>query len=157
MFRIESYKVCEVTGVTDFEIQFNIGTGIKEDKRSYFVKEDADRYIAEMKRDYILTMFSNYVNHARILSEVGARSFYVTPERSAALEKCIKANRYFQNQLLKDICYYIIKLEVDLRMILPSPGNNSYQSSEDRLLDMIVFSKSVYTIPVDKKQPVEID
>lgn len=147
MFRVESFNVCPVTGVTDFEVLFNIGTGEKKDQRSYIHKEDADRYILGMKRDYILHIFSHYVNHSRILSEVGTPAFYRTQARLEALEKCRRANHYFQEIPLREICGFIIQMEKDLRMILPSPGNNSFQSSEDKLLDMVVFSKAVCQVP----------
>ena len=142
-FEVTSFKVDQVTGFTDLEIVFDIGTGEKSEKRWYQKEDSARAFIAEIKRDYILVMFSRYVNHSLILFETGDRAFYKTPERLASLDRCKNANTYFQNLILGEICKYILRIEEDLRRILPSPNNNSRSSSEDRLINMIVFSKKV--------------
>jgi len=147
MFNITSYKVDQITGFTDIEIKFNIGAEDKVERRSYMKEDSARQFIIEFQRDYILIMFEKYVYHAIVLFEVGHRDFYRTQEKTQSLDKCKRANDYFnphdqsQKIPLKDICKYILRIEEDLRRILPSPNNNSYSSSEQRLLDMIVFSK----------------
>ena len=158
MFRIQQYNVCPQTGVTDFNIQFNIGTGIKEDKQAYYDKQDADKYIHGMKRDYILIMFQHFINHSQILIDLGNRDFYKTPARLEAMDKCKKANKWFNEDLpLNTICEWVLKLEADLTLILPSPSNKSRQSSEGKLRDMIVFSRQYFDQKkIDKKEPVEI-
>jgi 3-methyladenine DNA glycosylase/8-oxoguanine DNA glycosylase len=83
------------------------------------------------------------VNHSRILYEVGTKAFYRTPEKVASLERCKNANVYFNEHQssLNEICKYILQLENDLRRILPAQGNNSFISSNDKLTNLIVFSK----------------
>ena len=96
LFQLVSFKVDPITDFTDIEIVFDIGTGEVIDKKS-FQKEDLARsYVAESKRDYILVMFSNFVNHSRILSEIGGRAFFNTSLKSQCLKKCIEANQGIQ-------------------------------------------------------------
>jgi len=144
MFIVESYNICPITGITDFVIKFDIGTGrVVTDKRGYYDRQDADKYIIGIKRSYILDLFGRYVYHAIILNETGTRSFYATPERMESLDICQRANQYFQEESINAICTYILQIEKHLRRILPSPGNKSRQSSDDKLLEMIMFSKQV--------------
>ena len=143
LLEVTSFKVDQITGFTDLEVVFDIGTGEKSERRSYQKEDSAREFIAHIKRDYILVMFSNFVNHSLILYETGNRAFYKTPERLASLDRCKNANVYFQDLVMQEICKYILRIEEDLRRILPSPNNVSYSSSEERLMNMIVFSKKV--------------
>jgi hypothetical protein len=158
MFRIEQYKVCPHTGVTDISILFNIGTGIREDKRSYYEKQDADKCLYKMKRDYILIMFQNFIYHSQVLMEVGNRAYYCTEAKGQSMDKLKRANKWFNEDLpLNTICEWVLKLEEDLIRILPAPNNNSRQSSENKLRDMIVFARQNCELKkIDKKEPVEI-
>ena len=142
-FDVTSFKVDQVTGFTDVEIVFDIGSGEKSEKRCYQKEDSARAFISSIKRDYILVMFSNFVNHSRILYEVGSRSFYRTPQKTDSLNRCVNANVFFteHESPLQEICKYILRLEEDLRRILPASGNNSYSSSEERILNMIIFCK----------------
>ncbi len=150
LLEVTSFKVDQITGFTDLEVIFDIGTGEISERRFYQKADSARHFIAEIKRDYILVMFANFVNHSRILYEVGSRGFYKTRERSASLNRCVAANVFFTDHecLLVEICKYILRIEEDLRRILPAPNNNSYSSSEQKLLNMIVFSKKELKVPV---------
>jgi hypothetical protein len=140
-FNVKSFKVYPQTGFADVTICWDLGKGESEESRSY-QKEDAARsFIQEMKLSYIRALFSNFVNHSRILYETGNRDFYKTEERVQSLDKCMRANVFFNSTGLSDICKYILRIEADLQRILPSPNNVSRASSEDRLLTMIVFCK----------------
>lgn len=159
MFQVKT-DICRNTGISNYEILFDIGTGTKQDKGSFMRKADMDNYILTSKRDFILIMFEKYVNHARILTEVGARAFYRTPEKLTALDRCQNYNHWFQDKQLQDICIVILKIREDLEKILPSPGNNSFESSKGKLLDMIVFCKREVphsnqpTLASIRKQPI---
>ena len=148
MFKVEVYNPNPSTGEVEYRISFDIGTGVKIEEGTTFLKARLDFHISEMKRDYILHEFSKFVNHARIIAQTGDPSFYMTQVRSDSLERCQKANQYFQKQPFHDVCHYIITLEKDLFNILPASGNNSFQSSENCLREIIEFAKSVYTKPI---------
>ena len=141
MFNLKTYDVCRRTGIISFEIEFDIGSGPKSDRGTFMSKVDADRYIYGSKRHYILIMFEKYVTHSKILFEVGTQGFYHTTEKLAALDRCLKYNSWFQDKKLEEICLVILKIREDLEKILPSPNNNSFESSKGKLLDMIVFCK----------------
>lgn len=140
MFR-SSIKV-HATGLVDLDIMFNVGTGDKTDHRTYFEKQDADKYLYQSKRDFILILFERYVNHARIVMETGInRAFYQTESRCRSMDNCFRANTYFQDQSLSSICQLLVKMENDLRNILPSPSNNSFESSKNRMWDILSFAR----------------
>jgi hypothetical protein len=141
MFEIKKFSVDATTGITDFEILFDVGNGPDSDKGSFIHKSDAIRYINSMKRSYIWALYCKYVHHARILQETGHRAFYNVPEKLNALDRCIRYESWFEDKPLEVMCSTILKLESDLRRILPSPGNSSYQSSESRLADIMVFCR----------------
>ena len=130
-------------GIVDVEILFNTGDGEKIEKRSYFEKTDADKYIYNSKLKYILSMFSRYVFHSKILMETGiCRAFYQTESRCISMDKCVSAEKWFRELDLLSICRYILKIENHLRNILPSPGNKSYESSKNKMYDIIVFARN---------------
>jgi len=161
MFQLTTYEVHPETGVTTLGVTFDVGSGQKSDGGLFWRREDADTYLAKLKRHYILIMFEKYVTHAKILHDVGVRDFYRTPEKLAALDRCLNYNSWFQDKSLKEICLVILKIRVDLEKILPSPGNNSYESSKGKLLDMIVFCKrelpatEIPTLASVRNQPLE--
>jgi len=140
MFQVRAFKTWP-TGFTDFEIRFNIGTGLICDARSYFCEQDAIDYIQGSKRAYILVLFGDHVNQAIHLSENGHKSFYQTTDKSSSLELCKRANIHFQQASLQEICENLLKIERHLYKTLPSPGYSSYNNSESRIIDMLVFAK----------------
>lgn len=149
MFNLKTYDECRKTGIVSYEIEFDIGTGLKSDRGAFMSKTDADKHIHTSKRHYILIMFEKFINHARILHEVGSRAFYRTPEKLAALDRCQKYNEWFQDKQLQEICLVILNIREDLEKILPSPGNNSFETSKGKLLDIIVFCKK--EVPVENQ------
>lgn len=161
MFNLKTYDVCQKTGIISYEIEFDLGNGPKSDRGTFMSKDDAYRYIHSSKRHYILIMFEKYVTHAKILHDVGVRDFYRTPEKLAALDRCIKYNSWFQDKKLEEICLVILRIREDLEKILPSPSNSSFESSKGKLLDMIVFCKQelpaneIPTLASIRKQPLE--
>jgi hypothetical protein len=153
MFEVTNYKICEVTGITSFELQWDIGHGIKTDGGNFIDSRDADNYIKSSKRSYILLMFGHYIQHARILFETGTRDFYRKESKITALDRCIKYNDWLQDKPLETICKVILKLDEDMRRILPTPGNPSHFSSESKIMDMIVFCKrELQELPLPKHQ-----
>jgi len=143
MFQVSNYSVHPSSGIVDLEIKFDIGYGEKVDKRSYFEKSDADNYIYSCKMTYILLLFEKYVNHSQILNDTGTnKAFYKTQKRSDSLDKCQRAKRWFQEQDLISICKLVLRLEQDLQNILPSPGNPSFESSKNRMYDIVVFARN---------------
>ncbi len=141
MFELKSFDVCQTTGITSYEMHWDVGRGRRVDRGSFIDRRDAERYISSSKRSYILIMFQNFVSHSRVLFETGHKDFYRTPGKLEALDKCQKYNLWFQDKSLDAICKVVLALQEDLRKILPSPNNPSYSSSEERILEMVIFSK----------------
>lgn len=141
MFELKSFEVCKQTGITSFEMSWDIGHGKKVDRGSFVDRRDAEKYVLSSKRSYILLMFSHFVNHARILFETGHHDFYRKESKLSALDRCSKYNQWLVDKKLEEICKVILALQDDMRKILPSPANPSFSSSESKIMDMIIFCK----------------
>ncbi len=143
MFKVKQFEVCRTTGITSFEIQWDLhnGKGPQTDKGAFTTRQDAEKRIESSKRSYILLIFEKYVMHSKVLMETGMNDFYRTPAKLESLDRCTRYMHWFQDKKTDAICTVIVALEEDLRRILPSPGNPSYCSSEERIIDMVVFAK----------------
>jgi hypothetical protein len=141
MFELKSFDVCPQTGITSYDMRWDLGHGIKSDRGSFIDRRDAEKYVLSSKRSYIQAMYCRYVNHAKILFETGHHDFYRTESKINALDRCQKYNQWLADKKLEEICKVVLALQEDLRKILPSPNNSSFSSSESKLMDMIVFCK----------------
>ena len=153
MFELKSFDICPQTGITSFDMMWDLGHGTKTDRGSFIDRRDAENYVNSSKRSYILIMFSKFVSHARILFETGHRDFYRTEPKMASLDRCQRYNEWLENKKLEEICKVILALEEDLRRILPTPGNSSHSSSESKIIEMIIFcKKELQNFPQTKSQ-----
>ena len=153
MFELKSFDICPKTGITSFDMRWDLGHGTKTDRGSFVDRRDAEKYVLSSKRSYILIMFSKFVSHAMVLFETGHHDFYRKENKIASLDRCQKYNQWLSDKKLEEICKVILVLEEDLRRILPSPGNSSHSSSEGKILDMIIFcKKELQNYPQTKSQ-----
>ena len=142
VFHITLFDVNMVTGFTEAAYICDLGNGEVTEKHSFQTEESARNWLAGVKRDYIVAMFAKYVNHSYILMETGERGFYKTPAKLSSMDRMKKALIAMQCDSGGTICRFILESERDLRNILPTPSNDSFSSSYERLLNMIVFSKA---------------
>jgi hypothetical protein len=143
MFKVKQFEVCRTTGITSFELEWDLldGHGLQNDKGAFLYRSDAERRIESTKRSYIILLFEKYVLHAKVLIDTGKHDFYKTSAKLESLDRCSRYMHWFQDKPLDAICRVIVALEDDLCKILPTPANPSYHSSEERILDMVVFAK----------------
>ena len=155
MFKVNQFEVCRTTGITSFEIQWDLlnGKGPQSDQGTFTTRQQAEKYIDSSKRSYLLILFEHFVKHAVILTETGKHEFYRTAAKLESLDRCSKYMHWFseEKKQLGAICKVIVALEEDLRMILPSPGNPSYASSVEQIQHMVVFSKKENQPPANEK------
>ena len=142
MFELVHARVDQVTGAVDLQVKFDIGNGEKTEARGYENRDQASKFLAEIKRDFILVIFDKYVNHSRILMENGSKECYQIPVKLASLDRLIKANHYFQGITLPQICSYLLVLQKDLNNVMPCQSNSSYSSSQDKLKCILDFAIS---------------
>ena len=153
MFELKTFEESKVTGITDFEMRWDLGHGPRVDRGSFTNRHDAEKYVLSTKRSYILVMFERFVNHAVVLFETGHHDFYRKEDKIASLDRCRLYNQWLQDKKLEEICKVLLALEEDMRRILPTPGNSSHSSSESKLMDMIVFCKhELKNYPAGKNQ-----
>ncbi len=141
MFEVKSLEVCPQTGITSFEIQWDLGRGLRTDRGSFIDRRDAEHYIRSSKTSFILIMFSDYVHNIRTLLESGHHDFYRKDEKLQALERCSKYAQWLVDKTLEEICKVILSLQADMRRILPSPSNAIAGACESKILDMVIFCK----------------
>ncbi len=154
-FEVKSLEVCPQTGISSFEIQWDAGHGQKTDRGSFLVSVDLDEYIRSSKRSFILIVFSDYVNHIRRLLETGHHDFYQKEEKIMALDRCTRYTEWLDDKKLEEICKILLTLQDDMRRILPSPANASFDSCESKILDIVIFCKSeLWNVPKGEPKPV---
>ena len=140
-FEVKSLEVCRQTGITSFELQWDVGHGPKTDRGNFTTLQDTELYIRSSKKSFILIMFSDYVNRIRTLLESGHHDFYKKDEKLQALERCTKYTQWLDDKTLEEICKVILALQPDMRRILPSPSNCSAGACESKILDIVIFCK----------------
>jgi hypothetical protein len=141
MFQVTLFDENDLTGFTEVAYMCDLGDGDVTERHTFQTAQSARYWLAGIKRDYILSMYGRYVRHSKMLFDTGERSFYKTPARTASLDRMYQAMQQLQFETGVMICKYILAHETDLRNILPSPNNASFNNCEDRLVTMIVFSK----------------
>ena len=156
IFEVKKFDQSQLTGMVDYELQWDLGHGRKTDRGSFVDRRDAEHYVMDSKRSYILLLFGKYTSHANILSETGHRDFYKKEDKIKSLQRCNLYNEWLQDKSFEQICRVILALVDDMRRILPTPGNPSHSSSESKIMDMIVFCKrELMAYPERKKnQPI---
>lgn len=88
-------------------------------------------------REWLNERFTKYVHHAEILSYTGKIGFYNTTSRTNSLARLKDFSRVSERESTRGLVLRILNLEQDLRNVLPASTNHSYQSSHDRVEDMI--------------------
>ena len=145
MFKVRKFDVCRATGITSFAISWDLldGHGEQNHEGAFLTRSDAEKHIISSKRSYIRLLFEKYVFHAKVLIESGNPDYYRTPGKIDSLDRLIKYCHWFQDKNLEGICRVLANPDIEshLRKLLPTPLNSSFHSSEQRVLDMMVFVK----------------
>ena len=102
MFELKSFEVCPKTGITSFDMRWDLGHGTKTVRGSFIDRRDAEKYVLSSKRSYILLLFSKYVTHSRVLFETGHHDFYRTESKLASLDRCIRYNSWLEDKKLEE-------------------------------------------------------
>ena len=141
MFRVVKNEFSPLTNTYDIEYQFDLGKGVSTGSYALPTEIQAINHILSAKHSYISTKYENWVRHKQILSTMGTRTYYNTPGKLLSLDKCLRGIAYFASCPFHEITRLLPIIENDLRNILPSPNNASYNSSCSTLADMLIFCK----------------
>lgn len=96
------------------------------------------------QRAEIVTMFSRFVNHKRIIFKTGRSQYYGSARQQYAMDRCVRMAEHLKTLvLINSICRNILLLEADLVTILPSHTNASYQSSVEQLDNLLQLCRKL--------------
>jgi len=108
------------------------GEMLREEKL-FFSESSAREYAREHERKFILDWLKRFVGHARVLSEVGNKTFYNTQNKWNSLERMIAYESVAHHDSLSALCFNLLNYEQSLRSILPAPTNISYLKQKEKL------------------------
>ncbi len=137
MFKFSVYP--DGTGYSVDLIYTRIDHTVVEAKKAFFNfnKTSALMYAHKHFKLWLTEHLVKYVNHADILVHTGTSGFYCTPGKMNSLARLKDFTRVSEQESIRGLVLQILNLEQDLRNMLPSTKNNSFQSSHDRVEDMI--------------------
>lgn len=112
---------------------------LAEVKKAYFSwnRTNALMYAHRHFASWLNDQFKKYVTHAIILSETGETGFYCTKSKLDSIARLKDYKLVSSSDSIHGLVLQIILLEQDMRNVLPSAKNNSYQTSHDRLEDIV--------------------
>lgn len=120
------------------DVSYSVATNQVSNERKFFYKElSAYHFIEAHLAKYLDTQLKKMVAHSHILSNTSNSHYYKSERRFRAYERAKEYTKVSANDSLRGISLQILNLESDLRALLPSPSNNSYQSSHDKLEEVV--------------------
>ena len=140
MFRVHYVDECQ-GGSTDTKVFWDLGDGIKEEKKFFWKRENANDYLGVVKLTYASYMLSAYVKKSKMLMEIGNREIYKTANKIESMNKCHDLIGRMKDMKLIEICFKIIDLQEDMEAILPVQTSPSHQMSYFQLKSLIRFAK----------------
>lgn len=116
----------------NFQYENEHGNLVTETK-SFFNELSAKVYARNHEKDYIVSWLKRYVGQASILYNTGNVSFYRTSKRENAIRLVTDQAKQAQHNTLSGVCLDILRMEEELRILLPAPSNNNYRRKLENL------------------------
>jgi hypothetical protein len=104
---------------------------------SFFSFTEARQHISALRRVWLLTAFSDYVQHKVILYKTSGGDHYRLQSRLDALTRLGNAVAILPLKTTNEICEIIGKTESLLRKVLPHTANHSYEAQEAKIGQML--------------------
>lgn len=137
-YTVNRLWICKLTGEVMAQISFSIGEIEKAYEKFFPTVEFANTYIAKEKRDWFLEALEKYINHKK---QIFANS-QVSEEKQKALNICVEAYAVYCNKSLDNIVGGFLRGKKYFEAILPHPSNNSFESSQNNLNELIKFCEA---------------
>jgi len=103
----------------------------------FFSFQEARDYVSNLRRQWLIEAFKDYVQHKGILYRTSAGDHYRVPSRLNALTRLENAIEILPLKTTDEICSIIQKSESLLRDVLPHPANYSHEASETNVNQML--------------------
>ena len=138
MYKVNAFKVCQITGFVDVNSSYDISGNNYQDNKSFTCVDNANRYINSAKRTWLLLALEKFIIHKKFIIEGNQDK---NPTKLEALKKSIQSLELLHKLDLQIICKQILLGEKYFRAILPVPSNPSREAAEKILDDIISFCK----------------
>jgi hypothetical protein len=134
-YTIQHYWICQVTGQVVAKVSFCINEGIKEYEKLFPSNEAAQTFLKKERRDWFLTALEKYIQNKKQIIESA------TPDatKQKALQVCLTSYDSYLPIGINTIAERFLKGKQYYEAILPNPNNNSYESSQNNLNELIKF------------------
>ncbi len=143
MFNILKYQHDAVTDAIEIRVSFQLKptSEIKLDGGHFNKKSQGDAWLHNLKRDYFTIKVENYIQHKKYIIEAG-------PGHKSLSAKKVSLdilNRFLfwavSGKGLGEICKWALESQKHFETILPSQNNNSFESSEAALSEIMNFAR----------------
>lgn len=133
-YTVHRLYVCQLTAEVLAQISFDE----KAFEKPLPTIEYADNYLRTSKRDWFLSSLEKFINHKK---QIVANS-QVSEEKQKALNICVEAYAVYCNKTLDNIVGGFLRGKKYFEAILPHPSNNSFESSQNNLNELIKFCEA---------------
>jgi len=103
------------------------------ESKSFFNEMSAKAYARNHEKDYIVNWLKRFVGQASILYYKGDPSFYRTKRRKNAIRLVTDQAKEAEYNTLGGVCIDLLRMEEELRALLPAPSNNNYRRKLENL------------------------
>lgn len=148
MFNILSYLHERVTDHVTIKVEFQLkkNSEIKYENRNFSSKYFADKWLDQLKKDYLTIRVENFILHKKHIIESSAKGHKSHPTKKIILEDLRNYNIYaIEKATLQEACYWLRKMEGRFNQVLPNKNNPSYDSSVEELNLLLDFAKAQAT------------
>lgn len=111
----------------------------------FFSYEEARNHVTLLRRKWLLESFKDYVQHKLILFKTSYGDYYRVPSRLDILTRLENAIKVLPQNTTKDICLMIIRSESLLRAVLPHSANQSYETQDAKISQMLMVADNEIT------------
>ena len=137
-YKVHRYWVCAITGEVMAQLSFGLKEAVQTFEKFFPDREFAKNYILKAKKDWFLMALEDYILHKKKIIE----STPPNAERQKALAVCLNAYHDYNTLGLEMIAKRFVTGITFFEIILPSPNNNSYESSKHNLNELITFCEA---------------
>lgn len=143
MFNILTYQHDLISDSIDIKVAFQLkpSSEIKEDGGHFLKRSSGDAWLRKLKKDYLTIKVENFLIHKKHIIEGGPGHKSLSVKKIALDELFRYLNFAVDKACLAEACKWCIDMRKQFETILPSTSNNSYQSSNDSLNEIMEFAK----------------
>lgn len=144
MFQLLKYQENK-SGAVDIMVQYDVPSDEGKQTTSTHLAPDpatAKAWIDRQMKLYAISKLSNFVQHKRILSKV-SKMWQPHAYKFKSLETCLQLVAISKDMSTENLARDILRIEPDLKNILPFPDQLTYKSSQWNLEEIIYWANEI--------------